>query len=300
MPLRRTLLAALLTLGLTGWSLPGHADDPQAEADVRRVLKAIANMNLTDATTKRRIETVLAEEALGNWQQGRFIQFRSDPEKVQIFDDGLAVARYHRNGTVSQEVYLYLHHDPVWRLVAIRTMARTAMLAERKAELDAIWFRTPEQQAQWENLKLSLATDRELAAWFERHRKELDVLVTAYRQAVTVAPAPQPRAEAPFDPGFLTEDPKPPVAKPLSSEQVAAASDIAAKCQALHVAGVDAVSEEEAPGRDDQAPIRVIVGGILNDAVSVVHAPAGAPAVSAHRNIWVEPLGKDWYLVRSI
>jgi hypothetical protein len=290
----RQLLAAILTLALLSWSQPAFAD-PQDEADVRKVLRAIASMNLKDATTKRRIETVLAEEALGNWQEGRFVQFREEPETVRVFDNGWAVARYQRRGSITYDAYVYLHHDPVWRVVAIRAMARIGTLVELKQRLEAIWFRTPEQNAQLETLRLTLATDRELRQWFDRHRKDLDAIAGAYRQAVTMAPVTATAA----DPYALAADLERPVAKPLTAEQTAAASDIAARCSALRLSGVTALTDEQAPGTNEQAPVQVIVGGILDDTVGFVHAPAGAPEVSPGRFIWVESLGGDWYLIRT-
>jgi hypothetical protein len=290
----RQVFAAILTLSLATWGQPAFAD-PQDEADVRRVLRAIAGMDLKDATTKRRIETVLAEEALANWQGGRFVQFREEPETVRVFDNGWAVARYQRRGNITYDAYVYLHHDPVWRVAAIRAMARTGTMIELKQRLESIWFRTPEQNAQLETLRLTLATDRELRQWFERHHKDLDVIANAYRQAVTQAPVTAGAA----DPFALVADLDTPIAKPLTAEQAAAASDIAARCSALRLSGVTALTDEQAPGTNEQAPVQVIVGGILDDTVGFVHAPAGAPEVSPGRFIWVESLGGDWYLIRT-
>lgn len=313
---RRRLVATWLTLGLVSWSVPAGADEPQPEAEVRRVLAIIGGMNMTDPTTKRRIETVLTDEALQQWRQGQFIQFRSDPEAVRLEGD-YAVARFQRQGAVPYDVYLYLRHDPVWRLAAFRNMGRTGMLVQMKQELEAIWFRTPEQEARLANVRLSLATDRELRRWFDRHTTDLDALVRAYRKAIVVAPAPVP-SPSDFRPpsGFLTEDPgatlpssgyltddpvlPPPPVPTLTADQQAAASDIAAQVQALHLTGIDVLSERDAPGTGDQTPIRVIVGGLLADSVAFVHAPGGAPLMGPNHNIWVEPLGRDWYLVRTI
>jgi hypothetical protein len=283
-----------MALAMALGTLPAHATDPQAEADIRKVLRAIAIIDPRDPTTSRRIETVLADEALMRWQQGQFLRDTDHPESIRVIDEQLAVARYRRQGRVPFDAYVYLTHDPVWRVIAARSMERIDMLVDAKAILEGIWFRTPEQNARLANFRLALATDRELRQWFDRHRQELDAMVQTYRQAVTTAPSDHDP-----EPGFLFDDAPQPAAKPLTEAQIAAASDIATRCAALNLKGIGSLADVEMFGHGDQEPVMVTVGGVLDDTVGFVHAPAGEPPIAPNRLIWVEPLGGDWYLVRT-
>jgi hypothetical protein len=286
-------LPALLALMLAGGVSPAWAADAQAEADIRRVLRVIATLNLTDPTTKRRIETVLADEALDRWRQGKFVRLLGEPDLIHVLDGGLAVARYREQRQILYDVYVYLQQDPVWRVVAVRAMDQTGMLIRQKQQLEAIWFRSATENARLENLRLALATDRELGQWFARHRREMDALAQAYRRAAPGAPS---LTTAPD----LASDPIPATPSPLTPEQAAATSDVAARCAALHLTGVGHLSEEEAPGKDEQTPVLVTIGGALNNQVGFVHAPAGGPLITTNRFIWVESLGDGWYLIRTI
>lgn len=265
------LLPALL-LGLAGPPLVAAPPAPAApsgaaalsvEAEQRA---ALAELDRVSAAGKlqsaegKALRTGEAAEWIGPDLEGGVA-----PDKLIQISPERAVARTPA-GKVPQDTYTYLEKvDGRWTVSAERTLALSFLLREYKEDLESKPATTPDQQALLRNVRLTVASDAELAAWFARHGAELDAIKNDY---VAAGSSDWVIAKGEGKSGPLID-----------------------RLRALGVAGI---------GRSEPGFVEVIIGGVLENAVGFLFdGGKPPPRPSPDDYIWIEPLGSGWYLFRT-
>ncbi len=166
------------------WSLPVIAANRDAEA-------AAAQFVLL--SNERRLRAPEGREMMAG-EIGR--TFAGDslgpglapPDRVVATGRGQAVARIPAGPAGNPDIYLYLRQvDGEWRVEAVRLLALTGVVEFLGQELAALPSRSAEQEAMLRNLRLTLAPDRELIAWSQRHRTLLEQARAAPESRETAA-----------------------------------------------------------------------------------------------------------------
>jgi hypothetical protein len=187
------------------------------------------------------------------------------PDKLIQISPDRAVARTPA-GKVPQDTYTYLEKvDGRWKISGERTLALSFLLREYKEDLESKPARTPEQDALLRNVRLVVASDAELAAWFRRHAAEIEAIKDAY------------------------------VASGASGWVIAKDTDkpgpLGDRLRALGLAGI---------GPSEPGFVQIVVGGVLENAVGFLFdGGKEAPAPSPDDYIWIEPVGGGWHLFRT-
>ena len=261
------LLPALL-LGLAAAAPPAPAASSNAavssvEAEQRAVLAELDRLSAASKLQSdegKALRTGEASDWIGPDLEGglaidKLIQI--SPEK--------AVARVPA-GKVPQDTYTYLEKvDGRWKVSAERTLALSFLLREYKEDLESKPARTPAQEALLSNVRLVVASDAELGAWFRRHAAEIEAIKDDY---VASGASDWIIAKDNDEPGPLGE-----------------------RLRALGLAGI---------GRSEPGFVKVVVGGVLDNAVGFLFDDGKPPPrPSPDDYIWIEPLGGGWHLFRT-
>lgn len=170
------------------------------------------------------------------------------------------------------DLYAFLEsRGSEWRMGSIRGLALPPLYYMLLDSLKAKPALPDSEAADLANMELVTSSDSALRAYFTTHRAELVALVTAFIDA-DIALA---RANEWFRP-------------------VETPPELAARLRAL---SLNAIS------RDSENPgcIRVSIGGILDNDVGYLYAPAGCtpPAMSPHDVILLDGLDPGWYLYKT-
>ena len=114
------------------------------------------------------------------------------------------------------------------------------------------------------NLELMLASDRDLRAWFDHNRHDLETLRAMTQNGRETA----------------------------GNDDEMTMVDTSALRRRLHL---DAISFSST------GIVRVTIGGMTDNEVGFLHAsnPAAVPPIDPSDHIWIEPLGDGWYLFRT-
>jgi hypothetical protein len=261
------LLPALL-LGLAAAPVPAAAASSSAaaasvEAEQRAVLAELERLSAASKLQSdegKALRTGEASDWIGPDLEGGL----AFDKLIQISPEQ-AVARIPA-GKVPQDTYTYLEKvDGRWKVSAERTLALSFLLREYKEDLESKPAATPDQQALLRNVRLTVASDAELAAWFASHGAELDAIKNDY---VAAGSNDWLVAKGEGKTGPLVD-----------------------RLRALGVAGM---------GRSEPGFVEVIVGGVLDNAVGFLFdGGKPPPRPSPDDYVWIEPLGNGWYLFRT-
>jgi hypothetical protein len=260
------LLPALL-LGLAAAAPPAPAASSSAAASVEAEQRAVlAELNRISAAGKLQSEegkALLTGEA-SDWISPDLGGGLGIDKLVQISPER-AVARVPA-GKVPQDTYTYLEKvDGRWKVSAERTLALSYLLREYKEDLESKPAATADQQALLRNVRLTVASDAELAAWFARHGAELEAIKNDY---VAAGSTDWVVAKGEGKAGPLVD-----------------------RLRALGLAGI---------GRSEPGFVQVVIGGVLDNAVGFLFdGGKPPPRPSPDDYIWIEPLGGGWHLFRT-
>jgi hypothetical protein len=267
-----TLLPALL-LGLAaGPPLVAAAPAPAAssstaassvEAEQRAALAELDQLSAAgklQSDEGKALRTGEAAEWIGPDLEGGLA-----PDKLIQISPDRAVARTPA-GKVPQDTYTYLDKvDGHWKISAERTLALSFLLREYKEDLEGKPARTADEEALLRNVRLIVASDAELGAWFRSHAAEIAAIKDFY------------------------------VASGSNDWVIAKDNDtpgpLADRLRALGLAGI---------GRSEAGFVQIVVGGVLDNAVGFLFdGGKEAPSPSSDDYIWIEPVGGGWYLFRT-
>jgi hypothetical protein len=183
-------------------------------------------------------------------------------EKIIVVSPTLAVARIVLRGGAGQEAdaYFYLEKTPAgWAVSSYRAMALSGMDQMLLAEMMKRPTLSPKEQLEKLNLELTLSSDGQLRTWFTANQEKLARLTIA-------SPSIDGPGHNKVDPGIATD---------------------------LKQLGVSTIEEID-------GEIRVVIGGTLDNTVGFLKpGPAGPPAISPSEYIWIEDVGKGWFLFRT-
>lgn len=261
------ILLPVLLLALGAAAPPAPAASSSAvlsvEAEQRAVLAELDRLSAASKLQSEEGKALRTGEA-SDWISPDLGGGLGVDKLIQISPER-AVARVPA-GKVPQDTYIYLEKvDGRWKVSAERTLALSFLLREFKEDLESKPAATPDQQALLRNVRLTVASDAELAAWFARHGAELEAIKNDYVAAG-------------------------------SSDWVIAkgegkAGPLVDRLRALGLAGM---------GRSEPGFVEVIVGGVLENAVGFLFdGGKPPPRPSPDDYIWIEPLGGGWYLFRT-
>jgi hypothetical protein len=258
----RLLAALALAVATPGFGQPNLL--PGAEGDgPSAAIAHFLSLNATSALDGAEGRTLLAGE-LGLAHPPTFGPL-SPPDRIVMLIGGKAVARLPAQGMDRPDLYLYLsQRDGAWRIDALRTLALTGIPREMRNMLRDKASRTAQEDDLLANLELTLASDQNLRAWFDRNRHDLEYLRGMVQNG---------RATAVDDDGLMIPD-------------------TSALRRRLHV---DAVLFSST------GIVRVTIGGMTDNEVGFLHAsdPAQVPPIDPSDHIWIEFLGDGWYLFRT-
>jgi hypothetical protein len=261
------LLPALL-LGLAVAPAPAAAASSSAavssvEAEQRSVLAELDRLSAASKLQSDEGKALRTGEAT-DWVGPDLDGGLAIDKLIQISPEQ-AVARIPA-GKVPQDTYTYLEKvGGRWKVSAERTLALSFLLRDYKEDLESKPAATPDQQALLRNVRLSVASDAELAAWFQSHGAELEAIKNDYVAAGTTDWV---------------------IAKGQDK-----AGPLVDRLRALGLAGI---------GRSEPGFVEVIVGGVLENAVGFLFdGGKPPPRPSPDDYIWMEPLGSGWYLFRT-
>jgi hypothetical protein len=225
------------------------------------------------ATIARFIELANAGELTADEGQailtGEAKQFATDAksdlpaaDKVIAVSATFAAARIVLRGSLGEEadVYFYLEKSPAgWAVSAYRAMALTGINQMLLAEMRKRRSLSPAEQLEKLNLELTLSTDNQLRTWFDANHGTLNALTDAFLKA-------RDPAKETIDPGVAAD---------------------------LKQLGLSAV--EEADGE-----VRIVIGGALDNTVGFLRpGPSGPPQINPSEYIWMEDVGRGWFLFRT-
>jgi hypothetical protein len=177
-------LLALCAVMMPLFALPrAGAEQPSGAATRIAAIKAVLHkflvLNQQAALESPATRKLLTGEAAARWHTGTFGLLNGAPDAVVLTGPGQGVARvqwFGANGQVT-DFYFYLKQQGNgWKLFAMRYLSLTGIIEQSVLALRAQATRKPEEQAQLDNMELTLACDRELRRHFLSHRAEFEQL----------------------------------------------------------------------------------------------------------------------------
>lgn len=196
----------------------------------------------------------------------------NEPDKILLIDETRAVGRFQARVTAANDrpvdVYFYLKNEGAdWKIYAVRRFAVPQFMEQLFESLNARANLNEADRRLYENLQLTLDTDKGLRAWFAENRASMDKLRS-------LLPSSSKRS-APLYVG--TDDKQFPA--------------VAALLKNLNLSRVSI---------EKNGNIEIVIGGVTDNTVGFIYSPAGKPPeITTLEYIWVEPLADNWYLFRT-
>ena len=148
----------------------------------------------------------------------------------------------------------------------VRLLSLTGIIEQAYLGLKAKTNLTEEEKNDLANMKLILATDKDLTAWFTENREALDKL---YKLVASKSGKEQ------FY--IRSEDKKFP--------------EVADALRKLHLTGMSI---------ETNGNVEMVIGGVTDNVVGFIYSPSkNPPAISPSSYIWVEEVADKWYLFRT-
>lgn len=262
-----TILPLVLMCGSLASSL-SFAQRADASIDGARAVLA----RLADLSKRQSIQTEAARKLLtGEMLELKISSFgklTDAPDKVLLLEKNSAIGRFQLSGENDQitDVYFYLQHDNGWKVSAVRLLALTGIIEQAYLGLKAKPTLTEEERELIQNLKLTLAQDKELKMWFSVNSKSLDNLCTLLRAKSTSSVFYVSRDDKKF-------------------------SDAAELLRGLNLSA----ARVEANG-----DVEIVIGGVTDNTVGFINSRSKSPPkISPSSYIWVEEVAANWYLFRT-
>jgi hypothetical protein len=145
---------------------------------IKAVLSQFIQYSQQGALESPAARKLLTGEAAQRWHTATFGVVAAAPDAVALLGPNQGVARlqwFGANGQVT-DCYFYLKRVGAWKLSATRSLSLTGIIEQAVLELRAKANRTPAEQAQLDNMELTLACDKVLRRHFQSHRAEFEQL----------------------------------------------------------------------------------------------------------------------------
>lgn len=189
-------------------------------------------------------------------------------DSVILIDPAQAVARVPAHDRWP-DLYFYLdrQNDGAWRATAVRSLALPPFIRRIRDGLRRQRVRGRDEADMLANVELIARPDRELRVWFAQNRDWLEGVRTLAELAAGSGAGPGERS--------LSQTP------------------VATELRALPLSSATITGSNI---------LRIVIGGVQDDSVGLMHVPAGAgapPSPSRDDQIWIEPLGDGWFLYRT-
>ncbi len=266
---------------MAGSCVDRGGDDPAL------VLEAFFRLNAAGRLQSREARALLAGEAASDWT-GPSIAFSpaSADRIVRPADDEAVAAATVRAAGRDVDLYFYLERTDRWRITALRTMAGAEEIEDALAEAEAgdLSRHASLTEARRKQMRLALASDLQLEAWFHENRDAIRRLAEAAdstdcTHAIFIRndvrhPVPDAAAEDDDDPFIHGGQ--------MYVEEL---------LRELHVTSVT-----YEPGGN----LQLDLGGMLGDSVHILYtADDRPPRIDPASHIWVQELEPRWYLCRT-
>ena len=231
------------------------------------VLNQFLEFNNKEALQSQQARGLLTGEAL-LWEIPSFGKLALAPDSLVMLDAKNAAGRvqwFGENDFVA-DFYFYIRLDGKWKIHAMRRLALTGIVEDAFLYLKEKKDRTPDEEFQFRNSELTLATDSALRAWFEKHRTSLEKIVT-------LAPVP-PKSHV--------------VAKGTND---VGSPEVKRLLRNLNLGSLEF---------DEQGNLQIAIGGITDNMVGFIYSPLNRPpSIDPSGYIWVEKLADKWFLFRT-
>jgi hypothetical protein len=159
-----------------------------------------------------------------------------------------------------------MQFDDGWKISEVRLLALTGIIEQAYLELKAKPNLTEEEKNELANMRLILATDKDLTAWFSENRESLDKLYNLVR------------SKAGKEQFYIRSEDK-------------QFPEVAGALKKLHLTGMSV----EVNGN-----IEMVIGGVTDNVVGFIYSPSkNPPAINPLSYIWVEEVADKWYLFRT-
>lgn len=251
----------------------GHQDRKSDEtaprgsvSDIVSLLERFIALSDREELLSAEARTLLTGEA-ADWETPSFGKLATHPDKTVILDASNAVGRVQWYGANEQvtDFYFYMTLDQgEWKIRAMRHLALTGVVEMVHFALKAKQARSPDEDYQFRNTGLVLASDAKLREWFTANRFALEKLRTdllsSGRRSVVVS-----------RPGLYPPEP----------------------FSALRKLGLTSIELME------NGDVDIVIGGITDNAVGFLYCPASPPGISSDSYIWVERIVDRWFLYRT-
>jgi len=260
------LLSFLFACSLTSPPVSVEIKDASVEGARAAIVQLIEFSNKQALQTEPARKLLIGEIAQLNIST--FGKITDAPDKVLLLEKNRAVARVQLFGNNNHvtDVYFYLQYDGSWKISEVRLLALTGMIEQSYLALQSKQSLNDEEKDDFANLKLTLATDKELAVWLAENRKSLEQLYELVR------------AKSGKEQFYIrSEDAKfPEVTKLLKN---------------LHLTGLSI---------EPNGNVEMVIGGVMDNVVGFIYSPTNnPPAINPSSYIWVEEVAARWYLFRT-
>lgn len=236
-----------------------------ADGDPKATLVQLVEFSNRQALTSAEARAILTGEAL-DWKGATFGKLAAAPDRVVAVDGTSAVGRVQHFAEDNQvtDLYFYLSFDGVWKVRAMRALALTGIVRGAYQYLKSKPSRTAEEENEFANLKLTLASDEDLRSWFQANASAMNKLYQSSRV-------------------MKSGD--------FSSADNPKYTELKRQLQALHFSLAEAKQDGNA---------EFVIGGVTDNTVGFLYSPANQPpAISSNEYIWVEEVAPKWFLFRT-
>lgn len=261
----KRLIAALSFLSIT-LAVPAFAQEKESiAATVRANLLQLIEFNNQQALQTPEARKLLAGEAL-EWKMPTFGQLAAAPDKMIFLPDAQnAIGRIQLTGKDRQvDLYFYLASQSSWRVNAVRTLALTGIIEGAYQYLKSKPSRTADEETEFANMELLLASDKVLREWFRQNATSMNKL---YESSKVMKKGDFSSADNPEY------------------------AEIKRQLLALHFS----LAEIKENGNAE-----FVIGGVTDNTVGFLYSPTDQPPViSSNQYIWVEEVAPKWYLFRT-
>lgn len=261
------LTSLLIALGSRHPSLSAQQPKDGSLEEARSTLINLIQFSDKQALRTAEAQTLLVGEML-SLDIPTFGKLTNTPDKMVRLEKNRAVGRFQRFGENNQitDVYFYLRYDGTWKVSEVRLLALTGIIEQLYLGLKAKTNLTEQEKNDLANLKLILASDKDLKAWFSENHTALDQLYNLVK------------SKAGKDQFYIrAEDQQFP--------------EVAAALKKLHLTGMSI---------EPNGNVEMVIGGVTDNVVGFIYSPSrNPPTMSPSSYIWVEEVADGWYLFRT-
>ncbi|MDT4967081.1 MAG: hypothetical protein QOJ64_1818 [Acidobacteriota bacterium] len=263
-------ISLLVFYALANCGVPGIASNATQDASLegaRATLLQLIRLSDKQALQSEQARTVMTGET-AELNIPSFGKLADTPDRMEMLERNRAIGRVQLFGENNQvtDVYFYLRYDAVWKVSEVRLLSLTGIIEDAYLALSAKPSLTDDEKNDLANMKLVLATDKALTAWFTANLKSFE---RVYRQV---------KSYGLKMPNFIRTDDK-------------QFPEVGTALKALHLSGLSVTSNGN---------LEFVIGGVTDNLVGLIYSPSDSPpAMSPSSYIWVEKVASKWYLFRT-